>query len=249
MSSMPCTMFANIVFKALGRLTEREAYDRQWRFKRASQASVVHDNLQREDWIKPEEVCILHLLRFTCPDGLSLERMCATSSPMSRVLWPRTRSAGSGTTSRSRGRGRRLAYAGCTAVEHLILPPDAPSSTGSIMLCFHLSWLWVHSEARCRSSACSHRSLAGCGRLVCLRNLFVQVPYILLKSVYAWSTPATPPIAPSANGEVWIDAGPQSRPPDSIPAAVFHSDSGDDWQLCTLYIYIAKYRHTGFMLS
>ena len=54
-------MNANVFVKALGRLTEREAYDRQYRFKRASQASVVHDNIPKEEWIKPEEVCILEL--------------------------------------------------------------------------------------------------------------------------------------------------------------------------------------------
>ncbi|KAI1790798.1 ubiquinol-cytochrome-c reductase complex subunit 6 [Ganoderma leucocontextum] len=43
------------VQRALGRLTDREAYDRQYRFKRASQASVVHDNIPKEEWIKPEE--------------------------------------------------------------------------------------------------------------------------------------------------------------------------------------------------
>ena len=135
MSSMPSAMIANVLFQALGRLTEREAYDRQWRFKRASQASVMHDDIPKEEWIKPGEVCILHLFRFTCPDSLLLERMCATSSPTSRVLWPRTRSAGSGTTSKSRGRGRRLAYTGCTADENPILLPNAFSSAESIMLC------------------------------------------------------------------------------------------------------------------
>ncbi|KAJ3476094.1 hypothetical protein NLI96_g11398 [Meripilus lineatus] len=43
------------VQRALGRLTERENYDRTFRFKRASQASVLHANLPKEQWIKPEE--------------------------------------------------------------------------------------------------------------------------------------------------------------------------------------------------
>ncbi|KIY51109.1 ubiquinol-cytochrome-c reductase complex subunit 6 [Fistulina hepatica ATCC 64428] len=43
------------VQRALGRLTPREQYDRGWRFKRASQASVLHDKLPKDQWTKPEE--------------------------------------------------------------------------------------------------------------------------------------------------------------------------------------------------
>ncbi|KAJ7098115.1 ubiquinol-cytochrome-c reductase complex subunit 6 [Mycena belliarum] len=43
------------VQKALTRLTPREAYDRAFRIKRASQADVLHVPLPREQWTKPEE--------------------------------------------------------------------------------------------------------------------------------------------------------------------------------------------------
>ncbi|KAF9009356.1 cytochrome b-c1 complex subunit 7 [Cyathus striatus] len=47
------------VQRALTRLTEREKYDRAFRFKRASQASVLHAPLPKEEWTKPEEVYFL----------------------------------------------------------------------------------------------------------------------------------------------------------------------------------------------
>ncbi|KAI5124528.1 hypothetical protein M0805_003052 [Coniferiporia weirii] len=43
------------VQKALGRLSARESYDRIYRFRVASHASVSHKNLPKEQWIKPEE--------------------------------------------------------------------------------------------------------------------------------------------------------------------------------------------------
>jgi ubiquinol-cytochrome c reductase subunit 7 len=42
--------------QALTRLTSREAYDRAYRFKRASQASVLHKDLPKSEWVDPEEV-------------------------------------------------------------------------------------------------------------------------------------------------------------------------------------------------
>jgi hypothetical protein len=57
-----CSMFLKRVFvetlfvQALTRLTPRETYDRAFRFKRASQASVLHKELAKSDWIHPEEV-------------------------------------------------------------------------------------------------------------------------------------------------------------------------------------------------
>jgi hypothetical protein len=42
--------------QALTRLTPRETYDRAFRFKRASQASVQHKELPKSEWIHPEEV-------------------------------------------------------------------------------------------------------------------------------------------------------------------------------------------------
>ncbi|KAF8478959.1 cytochrome b-c1 complex subunit 7 [Russula ochroleuca] len=43
------------VQRALTRLTPREAYDRAYRFKRASQASVLHKDLPKSEWVNPEE--------------------------------------------------------------------------------------------------------------------------------------------------------------------------------------------------
>ncbi|KAL0947163.1 hypothetical protein HGRIS_013290 [Hohenbuehelia grisea] len=43
------------VQRAIGRLTTREGYDRAYRFKRASQCSVLQKQLPKEEWIKPEE--------------------------------------------------------------------------------------------------------------------------------------------------------------------------------------------------
>ena len=40
----------------MGRLSEREAYDRNNRFRVASQCSVLHRNLPKEHWMKPEDV-------------------------------------------------------------------------------------------------------------------------------------------------------------------------------------------------
>ncbi|KAI0029636.1 cytochrome bd ubiquinol oxidase subunit [Vararia minispora EC-137] len=46
--------------RALGRLTPRETYDRSFRFKRAFQASVLHKDLPKEQWI-PEEQDVRYL--------------------------------------------------------------------------------------------------------------------------------------------------------------------------------------------
>jgi len=43
------------VQKALGRLTTREAYDRAFRIKRASQASVLHADLPKGEWLPTSE--------------------------------------------------------------------------------------------------------------------------------------------------------------------------------------------------
>ena len=43
--------------KALSRLPPREAYDRAYRLRVASQCSVLHKDLPKEQWIKPSEVC------------------------------------------------------------------------------------------------------------------------------------------------------------------------------------------------
>jgi ubiquinol-cytochrome c reductase subunit 7 len=41
--------------RALKRLTPRERYDRAFRMKRASHASVLHAHLPKEQWTPPEE--------------------------------------------------------------------------------------------------------------------------------------------------------------------------------------------------
>ncbi|TFK42917.1 cytochrome b-c1 complex subunit 7 [Crucibulum laeve] len=43
------------VQRALTRLTEREKYDRAYRLKRASQASVLHAHIPKEQWTTPVE--------------------------------------------------------------------------------------------------------------------------------------------------------------------------------------------------
>ncbi|KAI0807253.1 ubiquinol-cytochrome-c reductase complex subunit 6 [Fomes fomentarius] len=43
------------VERALERLTPREQYDRAFRFKRAFQCAILHDDLPKEQWIKAEE--------------------------------------------------------------------------------------------------------------------------------------------------------------------------------------------------
>ncbi|KAH6918952.1 ubiquinol-cytochrome-c reductase complex subunit 6 [Coprinopsis sp. MPI-PUGE-AT-0042] len=43
------------VQRAITRLTPREGYDRAYRFKRASQCSLLHKALPKEQWTKPEE--------------------------------------------------------------------------------------------------------------------------------------------------------------------------------------------------
>jgi Ubiquinol-cytochrome C reductase complex 14kD subunit len=50
-------VFVETLFiQALTRLTPQETYNRAYRFKRASQASVLHKELPKSEWINPEEV-------------------------------------------------------------------------------------------------------------------------------------------------------------------------------------------------
>jgi len=57
------------VQRALTRLTPREYYDRTYRLKRASQASVLHAPLQKDLWVKPEED-----VRYLKPHVLDVEK-------------------------------------------------------------------------------------------------------------------------------------------------------------------------------
>ncbi|TDL27430.1 cytochrome bd ubiquinol oxidase [Rickenella mellea] len=43
------------VKKAISRLPAKEAYDREYRFRLASQCSIVHKSLPKEQWVKPED--------------------------------------------------------------------------------------------------------------------------------------------------------------------------------------------------
>ncbi|GAA93414.1 hypothetical protein E5Q_00055 [Mixia osmundae IAM 14324] len=45
-----------IVERALARLTDRQRYDRAFRLRTAVQCSVLHHDLPKDQWIKPEEV-------------------------------------------------------------------------------------------------------------------------------------------------------------------------------------------------
>ena len=45
------------VIQALQRLTPQEQYDRSFRLKRASQASILHAPLAKSEWTTTEEVC------------------------------------------------------------------------------------------------------------------------------------------------------------------------------------------------
>ncbi|KXS17323.1 14 kDa subunit of cytochrome bd ubiquinol oxidase [Gonapodya prolifera JEL478] len=44
-----------IVLAALNRLPKQEQYDRVWRIKRATQASIQQSELEPEEWTKPHE--------------------------------------------------------------------------------------------------------------------------------------------------------------------------------------------------
>lgn len=43
--------------QAISRLSPEESFDRAWRLRRAVQQSILHKNLPKDQWIKPEEVC------------------------------------------------------------------------------------------------------------------------------------------------------------------------------------------------
>lgn len=45
--------------QAISRLPKPEAYDRVYRMRMGTQSSVLHKDLPKEQWIKPEDVCIL----------------------------------------------------------------------------------------------------------------------------------------------------------------------------------------------
>ncbi|KAI0060868.1 cytochrome bd ubiquinol oxidase subunit [Artomyces pyxidatus] len=57
------------VQRALTRLTPSESYDRAFRFKRASQYSVLHKELPKPEWTKPEED-----VRYLRPHVLDVEK-------------------------------------------------------------------------------------------------------------------------------------------------------------------------------
>ncbi|KAJ3726266.1 cytochrome b-c1 complex subunit 7 [Lentinula raphanica] len=65
------------VQRALNRLTPREQYDRAFRMKRASHASVLHNVLPKEQWTKPEED-----VRFLTPHVQEVEK-----EDKERAMW------------------------------------------------------------------------------------------------------------------------------------------------------------------
>ena len=86
--------------QAIGRLTTREAYDRIYRFRLASHASVLHKDLPKEQWVKPEEVCLLLTsARSTIERRPVLSRTFDTLPPTSRRSTKKTKNAPSGITS------------------------------------------------------------------------------------------------------------------------------------------------------
>jgi len=63
--------------RAIKRLTPRERYDRAFRFKRASQASVLHAPIAQEEWITPEQD-----VRYLAPHVKEVEK-----EDIERVMW------------------------------------------------------------------------------------------------------------------------------------------------------------------
>jgi hypothetical protein len=64
--------------QAISRLTPREAYDRAFRFKRASHISVLHKDLPHSEWTKPEEVCLSsHIAFYPRPTSDSVYAGCS----------------------------------------------------------------------------------------------------------------------------------------------------------------------------
>ncbi len=90
---------SNRNFKALGRLSERESYDRIHRFRVASQASVQHKDLPKEEWIKKEDVSYerVYLAFVMRIHSLHDARTSVTSSHTWRRSGKRTWSGPSGT--------------------------------------------------------------------------------------------------------------------------------------------------------
>lgn len=52
----------NDFVKALGRLTERESYDRAYRHRLASMASISHAVLPKAQWVPKEAVRVFHVI-------------------------------------------------------------------------------------------------------------------------------------------------------------------------------------------
>ncbi|KAE9406437.1 14 kDa subunit of cytochrome bd ubiquinol oxidase [Gymnopus androsaceus JB14] len=65
------------VQRAIKRLTPRQQYDRAYRFKRASHASVLHAPLAKEQWITPEQD-----VRYLAPHVREVEKEDAE-----RAMW------------------------------------------------------------------------------------------------------------------------------------------------------------------
>lgn len=100
------TGFDQVITQALSRLTERETYDRSWRFKRASQYSILHSELPKDQWISPSEVRESVLLH-GCNAPHITTRTSDTSPLMYRAWLRRTAREKCGTIWKLRGRSNR----------------------------------------------------------------------------------------------------------------------------------------------
>ena len=84
------------VFQALTRMTPREYYDRSFRLKRASQASVLHAPLPKEQWTKSEDVSFDSTVKFES-QIFAPDRMSGTLYLMLRKFWRRKPRESTGT--------------------------------------------------------------------------------------------------------------------------------------------------------
>lgn len=120
----------NAFLQAIARLTPREQYDRAFRFKRASQCSVLHDVLPKDQWTSPSQVRATFVLISASLIWFAL-RTYATSSHTSWRSRRRTRSASSGTTWRSSAGDRCSVDWHCTAGEHFTFGHNETSSSAT----------------------------------------------------------------------------------------------------------------------
>lgn len=116
----PVTQYANT--QALSRLSPRESYDRAFRHRVAFQQSILHKDLPKAQWTKPEDVSVAHLasnwseisrlagsrFRLAPVRRPALTHRTSDTSPRTSTRFsPRTRSEQSGTRSPSSAGSKR----------------------------------------------------------------------------------------------------------------------------------------------